>query len=219
MSRIGITYTGNQRMGPRWLADFGSRDHLLVYPAKLDPAGFRNRAGVQVRVAAIAAIGATSITIDALASGDVSVTLASGNVLIPAGTVLDFGGAKFARLTADAVAGATTLTVAALVTALAVGDRAVYSLSGRKLISSGSFVGRTYAERDAMTPFGAWATGDDEVSLTLFDSVAKDTLSVDVELVRPGSIIKENYLPDWPVLTGGEKTALRANFRCITGVD
>jgi hypothetical protein len=45
---------------------------------------------------------------------------------IPSGTVLDFGTNKFARLTANAAAGATSLTVAAIPKALAGGETATY---------------------------------------------------------------------------------------------
>ena len=45
---------------------------------------------------------------------------------IPSGATLDFGTNKFARLTANAAAGATSLTVAAIPTALVSGDAATY---------------------------------------------------------------------------------------------
>jgi hypothetical protein len=64
--------------------------------------------------AAGAAQGAVSVPVDAL-SGP-----------LPSGAVLSFGGAKFARLTAAAAAGAVTITVAALPTALVDNDAATF---------------------------------------------------------------------------------------------
>ena len=90
---------------------------------------YRTTPGGIVTVGAIAAQGATSVTVLALP------------VAIPSGTTLDFGGAKFARLTADAAAGATTLTVAALPTALAVNDVATVAGSGAKKLPAGTPVG------------------------------------------------------------------------------
>lgn len=81
---------------------------------KGDVLDFGQVASVVVTVGPAALAAATSITVTAL----------SGPV--PTGTVLDFGTNKFARLTANALAGATTLTVAALPTALAGGETATY---------------------------------------------------------------------------------------------
>lgn len=86
---------------------------------------FRATPGGTVTVNAIAAQGATSITTLALP------------VAVKAGQTLDFGGAKFARVTADAAAGALALTVAALPTALAVNDVATVKGSGFKRLPAG----------------------------------------------------------------------------------
>jgi hypothetical protein len=48
---------------------------------------------------------------------------------LPVGTLLDFGGAKWARLTVAAAVGATTLTVSPLATGVAAGDRAQLGLN------------------------------------------------------------------------------------------
>lgn len=58
---------------------------------------------------------------------------------LPVGTSLYFGGSKkFARLTAFAAAGSTTLTVEALPTALVDGDKAVVGGAGEKLVKAGT---------------------------------------------------------------------------------
>src|SRR5689334_4525182 len=123
-------FIGNLRQAPVWLKDFGNREHILPIPAKIDPAQFTDQAGVTVTVGvAGAAQNATSVPVAALTPSVYANTtlIAGGGVIIPAGTVLYFGGAKVAQLTADAKIGDTTLTVAALPTALVSGDAATYS--------------------------------------------------------------------------------------------
>ncbi|HRJ51071.1 MAG TPA: hypothetical protein PKU91_11075, partial [Phycisphaerales bacterium] len=76
---------------------------------------------------------------------------------IPSGTILYFGESKdFATLAAAAAAGATSLTVQALPQIVESGDKATYAGAGtkKKVITSGTLLGRTYAERDANTPYG-----------------------------------------------------------------
>jgi hypothetical protein len=135
----------NQLTSPIWAADFLNREHLVPGGARIDPLQFNETDGVVVTVgAAGAAIGATSIPVDALpgaipsgtilnfgsyapvtvtladasvSAGDTSITVAALSGPIPAGTVLDFSGgtnAQLAKLTAAAAAAATTLTVAPL---------------------------------------------------------------------------------------------------------
>jgi hypothetical protein len=73
-----------------------------------------------------------------------SVPVAALSAAIPSGTVLSFGGQKFARLTAIAALGATALTVAALPKALVSGDTATYAGtvgSGPKVLKAGTVVG------------------------------------------------------------------------------
>lgn len=92
------------------------------------PEWFRETPGQYVVVgAAGAAQGAVAVPVDALMYD------------IPSGTVLSFGGAKFARLTAPAAAGAVALTVAALPTALVDNDLAVIPGKGEYFIPPGTF--------------------------------------------------------------------------------
>jgi hypothetical protein len=216
-----------------WAKDWdGGRAHILPVPAKLDPTQFRDAIGVVVDVgAAGAAGGAVAIPISPALDipGGIGVAnISSTEVLIPAGTVLDFGGAKFARLTADAKRGDVSLTVAALPTALVDADVAVYNKSGpnAKFIQSGTIVGRTYAERDANTPFGLGVDTDDELFILAFD-VPDTSLNDEGELYRHHLLVAENYLPEWMtgtrLQTGGVATTLmtkiRTLYRCIKGVD
>ena len=223
----GVQFIGNLRASPQWAADFGGREHILPVPAKVDVAQFTDAAAVTV-VTSGAAAGATSVPVTALTPSVLANTtlIANGNVLIPSGTVLYFGGAKVAQLTADAVIGATTLTVAALPTLLAASDTARYSAFNQLFIPSGTVIGRTYAEAQANTAYGMAASTDDEIFCTMFD-VTDARQNNDVELYRHNSLVRENYLPGYGATgalgTSGAPTALltklRTLYRCIQGVN
>lgn len=201
-----LVYPTETLSSPVWAGDFLSRDHLIPGGAKLDAAQFNVAGAVIVTVGvAGAAQGATSIPVAALSGA------------IPSGTVLRFSADEYARLSSAATAGATSLAVEALVNALESGDTATYSPAGAvKSIPSGTLIGRTIAEREAGTNFGPWATSDDEVFLTAFDITDAD-INPDVDLYRPGSVVKENLLPGWSSYTSNMKTALRAAYRCTSG--
>ena len=200
-----MTFQGNFRISPVWAADFGGREHIMPFPAKVDPTQFSDQAGVPVTVTAAAAVGATSISIAALTPGILSntVLIAQGNILVRAGITLNFNGnlsGKYATLTADAIYGSTTITVAPLVTALNVGDVATFSQYSTEFIPSGTIIGRTYAMRDASIPFRPALVNDDEIFLVVFD-LANIKLINDVELYRHRSLVKENYLPGYANLS------------------
>ena len=208
MARIetDTTISGPGRMAPgRWIGDYLNREHLVPGGARLDPAQFEDSEAVRVGVTAAAAAGATALTVTALSAK------------VPAGTVLDFGGDEFARTTADANAGATTIAVAALPQALEGGEAAYYRPRGmRKHIPSGTLVGRTYAERDADTPFGPAADADDEVYLLAFD-LTDAAYDADGDLYRPGSIVKENLLTSFAGLSATLKGKVRTLYQCVRG--
>lgn len=280
----GVHFNKNTKAPPVWAGDFGGREHVMPFPAKIDPAQFSNYGGFTIQTAAAAAIGATALTVDALPTRIISgtmlnfgtwapvvVTVGAAGALagatsvpvdalsgpIPSGTLLDFGTDKFAILTAAAAAAATSITVRALPTDLVDNDTATfrggtrqarvtvtaealatsltvdelqfaipddtkanYSPTGKLFVKAGVLVGRTYAERGANTPFGPWASGDDEVFLTYFP-VDDAHVNADVELYRPDSLVKENYLPDWEAIAADSAmlAVLRATYQCIKGVD
>jgi hypothetical protein len=131
--------------------------------------------------------------------------------------MLDFGGAKLAVLTADAAAGATSLTVRALPTALVSGDTASYNPDAPLVtVASGTVVGRTIAERDANTGFGPAADTDDEIYIVVYD-VTDVASNPDVDLYRHGGVVKENYLPGWSGFSANLKTAVRSRYTCVNG--
>jgi hypothetical protein len=97
-------------------------DALEAGLKKGDTLDFGTVASVVVVVgAAGAAQGATSVPVDALTGP------------LPSGALLDFGTNKFARLTANAAAAATSLAVSALATALVDDDTATYQGGDRIL--------------------------------------------------------------------------------------
>lgn len=199
-------FFGNVRSGPQWAADFGRGPQIGVpFPAKLDPSAFPSSAAVQVIVgAAGAAANATSVPTDAvtLALSSNTVAIQGANQLIPSGTALYFGASKkLALLTADVKIGDTAISVQALPTALVDNDVAYYSRSGSRTIPGGTVLGRTYAERDANTPFGAAAVSDDEIYLMLFDIPDANLPGADdCEVYRHSLTVKENYLPEYATL-------------------
>lgn len=201
-----VTVNANTQTGAAWAGDFFDREHLMPGGAKVDAAQFNADGAVVVTVGlAGAAQGATTVPVAALSGA------------IPSGTVLRFSADEFATLSAAAAAGATSLTVEALVNALESADTATYQGTiGRAPIVSGTLIGRTYAERDASTSFGPAGDSDDEVYFVAFD--VTDALQVnDVELYRPGSIVKENLLPVFSALSSTLKAKVRAAYHCTTG--
>ena len=201
-------YSTVTRTRPTFMADQLGREHLALFPAKLDPAAFPTSVAVTATVAAGgAAIGATTVPVAAL-SGP-----------IPATTILDFGGSKFARLTADAASGATSVGVTPLPLALDAADAATYPGTGHRTIEGGTLVGRTYAERDAGANFGpATVASDDEQYLTAFD-VADADKDASAVLLEHEYRVKENYLPNWANLPTATKTKIRALYNCLVGQD
>ena len=205
-----VTFTSNEKTGPKWLADvLDPNVNMVRAPAKLNAAGFEDYESVLVKLSAAALADATSLAVDALSGA------------IPSGTMLYCGESKeFALTTAAAAAGAEEITVQALPSALEDNDEAYYRPKApRKMIPSGTLVGRTVAERAAGTGYGpATVASDDEIYLTIFD-VEDAADNADVELLKHGCTVKENYLPNWDNLGSTVQAKIRALYTCITGVN
>jgi hypothetical protein len=92
--------------------------------------------------------------------------------------------------------------------------------SGRKHIPSGTLLGRTIVERDAGTGFGPADDTDDEIFLSAFDVVDAVVLD-DVEMYRPGSQVKENFLPDYATIAADAPllARLREIYLCTRGAE
>lgn len=226
-------YFGNVRQPPRWMGDFAGRNELYPYPVKLDMALFADQGGIPIQVTASAIATATSVTIAALTlNAFASQTLISaGNIVIPAGTTINLGPGKFAKLTANAKLGDTALTVEALPTALAGTETGTYSWWNGKSIPSGMFLSRTLAQRDANALWHPAISTEAEFGLIAFD-IPNAIVDNDVALYRPnaGLMVKENYLPGYNVTAGfwftdagvtptANLTKLRTLYNCIKGVD
>ena len=228
----GIVFVGNTLESPLWAKDFGGRDHILPMPAQLDPSLFKDYAGVLVTASGAAAAGATSIPISALALSALTQTIifSTANVLITAGTILDFGSGKFARLTANALNGATTITVAPLPTALVGGETSTYSRYSTKYIPSGILISRNNVAKTSTAPFGPAVSTDSEIYLMMFDipdATVNNGAPVGCELYRHRGLVAENYLPNYAAMlaaSGGSELnnqllAIRSNYETIIGVN
>lgn len=213
MAKADMTITTSMS-SPRWIAEPTTRPSYARFPAKLEAAQFTDKDAISVVVGVGgAAQNATTVPITAI-------TFPTGVTKIPSGTWLNFGGAKVARLTAD-YTGGTSITVAAIPTALVANDTATYLPYGTRVaIESGTLVGRTRAERATNTGFGPWASGDEEVFLLMFD-VSDATRNNDATLLQNLVTVKENYLPKWATLSLNAQwlAALRAAYRTIVGVN
>jgi len=89
---------------------------------------------------------------------------------------------------------------------------------GRAFIPSGTLIGRTFAERLAGTAFGPAGDLDDEVFITAFD-VFDALVNSDVDLYRPGSIVKENFLPQFGSISAALTTKYRDLYVTTRGVN
>lgn len=201
-----LTITGPTFGPPRWCGDFLSPERLYRGPNQIDATAFVSSGNGAVTVvvgAAGAAAGAVSVPVDAL-SGP-----------IPAGTILDFGADKFAKLSADAAAGAVTIATVAIPTALVDDDTATYpGTSDRKVVVSGTVVSRS-TMTDKWVPA---VDGHDFIAIVAFDVVDADNVE-DVELVRSGmgTTIKTNYLPVYDTLSAAVKAKLLAEYNLTEG--
>lgn len=210
-----VTFTSETFLFPGWAAE-ELRPDRLIPGGRLTASAFPYLDQVQVTVgSAGAAVDATTVPIDALTLSNPLSKLRG--VVIPAGATLDFGGDKFATLTAAASVGATSLTVRALVTALVDNDTATYNGGEmRKPVASGLFVGRTLAERAANTGFGVpdVSTPDGELFLTAF-SVTDALINPDVVLLRHRTKVYEDLLPGWSGLAAPVQAAIRSRYDCL----
>lgn len=151
------------------------------------------------------------------AGGAVSVPVAALSAAIPSGTTLDFGGAKFARLTAPAAAGAVALTVTALVTALVNGDTATYAGtkgSGTKMLKAGTVLGDTLGGTGKMSPRVVTTNPAKGILETNAFEESETNASTGYGIIA-GGVLFETLLPDAVagVLAAGIKTELAANTK------
>ena len=206
MAKMQFTDFG-QGASKAFEGDFANREHRLPGGGMLDASAFAQtdtEVLVKVNDADVNA-GETSMTVEAL-SGP-----------IPSGTVLEFSDGNFAKLSADAAAAATTLTVVALDADIADDATATYdSEPGFDLVAAGTLVGRTTAEKLAGDPFGPYGDSDNEIFIVAEDQDISDG-DAPCELCRHGSLIKYDFLPSWDGASSTAKAALHASYDVIKG--
>ncbi len=88
--------------------------------------------------------------------------------------------------------------------------------AGKRYVAAGSLIGRTFAERTADTAFGAAADTDDEVFIVAYDIYDLNEIN-DAEVLRHGTLIKENFLPGWADVSAALKAKVRASYQTTTG--
>lgn len=186
-------------------------------PEKLVPGGSRLVASafplpdaqtLTLAAGAVVAGAAKTLTLTAALKAD-----------IPAGYTLDFGAGELFTLSAKGVKGATEI-VGTLAADVEGGESATYAgISAVRPVEAGLLVGRTYTERDAGTGYGLAdvATPDDEIFLIAFP-LQDANINPDATLLRHGTLIYEDKLPNWATLTTQQKTAIRARYQCIKSV-
>lgn len=201
---------------PNWWAIALEPRDQVPGGAKVDPTGFKGIGAVEVTATGAAAASATTIPISVPTTTD-NLQL----VLIPSGSTITFGGAKFATLTAPLRYGETSLTVAPLAVAIAASDKATFIGLGGIIAPSGTLVGRTAADMASNAPFKL-ATAANIASLTECYLLAFDspdlTESNDITLTAHGFMIKQNRLPNWATLDAAIQTKIQALYNCTIGV-
>lgn len=201
---------------PIWAGEFLSPQRLIPAGGKVTVASFLADDAVLVTAGATIA-GATTLVVTALPTPGNYVT---GVTIIPTGTVLNFGTTKFATVNdASVLPGDTAITVLAVPTAFTGGETATYTNPSRlRSIPSGTVIGRTFTERETNVRFDYAATGDDEVFIIAFDETSVVENDGDVTLVKPGTMIKENFLPGWSGLSAAVKALVRLKYVTQKGI-
>lgn len=202
MAKMTYEPSSGSYMQPAWAAEPIGPQNMIPGGAQLDPSGFPASDGFTIAVTA-AEVASSTATI--------AVAALKGN--IPAGYILHFGGTKYAVLNAAAIEGSVELN-ANLADDLTGNETATYAgITGKKLVKAGTLVGRTYAERDAGTPFGPYATGDDEVYLLAFDT-PDAAINPECELLRHHTLVRDHLLPGWADLPPATQAVIRTQYQC-----
>lgn len=122
-------------------------------------------------------------------------------VALPIGTILTFGAGKFAKLTAAAAAGATELTVEALVADIDEDDEATYGGSGEKQIPAGTIMATLASGK--VIPRSA-VTGAETATGLLTSAATENDLANSAYGLVVGGAIYANLLPDYANASFGD---------------
>ena len=218
-----VLFTDYERTAPLWM---GTPQHqpkvLLPGGGFVDPSEFDYEDAVLVTVGAAGA-AADATTVPVTFSHPTPGVSLKDDVKLPVGTVLDFGGDKFATLTAEADPNSdSSITVRALVTALVEDDAATYEGGelNRKFIQSGLLLGRTYTERGNNVGYGPASVASGSVDDQIFLLAAPITDALEetyAELYMHGNVVYEEALPGWATLSDDHKAKIRELYQCISG--
>lgn len=203
-----VTWSSSAFQSPAWMAEELAPEKLMPGGARLDAAQFPAEDQQTITLAAGAVAVGSNRTLNLTAALQFN---------IPAGTILDFGAGEFCTLVNGATKGATSITGVTVAADLEGGESYVFrGVSTRKPVDSGILVGRTFTERSNGVGFGPAdvATPDDQIFLTAF-GVTDAAVNPDVTLLRHGTLIYENLLPNWSTLTSQQQAAIRARYQCI----
>ncbi len=215
MARIDqLSFFNRTNEQPAWMAEPLGHNTLIPGGARVDTSTFSGLVLQTATVDGAHAAGVTSIAIDPAFDGEKML----------AGTFMEFAAVPgtFVRLSDTVVNGDVALPVFDTPAALADNDVLNHVLDP-KIIQAGSIVGRTFAQRDANTPFHLALDTDEEFYIVAFGVVSQfgDALEaeMDVTLVRHASLIKENLLPTFATESATIQAALRAAYQMTIGVD
>lgn len=191
--------------------------HMSGLPFVVDPHNTPRDNGHQIDWANVGeryrdtAGGTITVGVGGAAADATTVPVTALPVALPSGTTLDFGGKKFATLTADAAVGATSITVRALATALIAGDVATKAGTGKKRLPAGTVVG-TLLGSGKISP--RVVTTNPAVGIMATAAVEDEPFAAATGYgIFLGGVFYENLLPDASAgtLASAIKTELNAN--------
>ncbi|MEM1240844.1 MAG: hypothetical protein AAGI45_13470 [Cyanobacteria bacterium P01_H01_bin.26] len=203
----GQTWDSFDMTRPDWVVDELNAHSLLPAGTQANIAEF-NYADSQLLTLAAGAVTA--------GAGETLTLTAPLKHDILAGQILDFGDGELFTLEQRANRGDTEL-VGTLAADVEGGETYTYpGMSGRTVIRSGEFVGRTFVERNAGTGFGvADAANDDELYLVAFQNEYAEQ-DAGITLLRHNCVIYENKLPGWAGYNSATQAKIRELYQCIT---
>lgn len=185
-----------------WLGEAANYNTMMPHGAKINPVGIDPIDKVTLTVSGAIAANATKIVL----------TQPLNNSLgIQSGMTLTFGSTSVITSEWTSPASKELLIFPSPGT---IADAATYAFPGygARPIRDGIAVGRTFAERDAGAMFGLADANDDEIYLVAFPKpdVIHDN---DIDLIRHGTRIRENYLPNFSTYAAGLQTKLRNSYQ------
>lgn len=192
-------------MRPAWAAEPIGPQNMIPGGAKVVPSGFSSSDSFTVTVTAAETASATATIAVAELEGEIA-----------SGYTLNFGSGKYATLLAAAPKGATNLS-ANLAASLVGAETYLYpGISGTKFIPAGTFVSRTFTERDAGIGFHLAVATDDEFYLLAFDT-PDASVNPDCELLRHETLVRDHLLPGWTGLAANIQALIRSLYQCVRG--